>query len=169
MGLDSYLREHTSITPDYGLPIEQWDDRAKAIADNIGIEHLKGKVIKSIVTEAAYWRKANQIHNWFVQNVQDGLDECQSAWVSPDQLKELHDLCVKLTDMLEKDERKAKETAMTLLPPSQGFFFGSDEIGEWYWEDLQNTITQLEPVLENIEMDGKEKGCYTDYYYQSSW
>ena len=25
----------------------------------------------------AYWRKANAIHSWFVENCQDGVDECQ--------------------------------------------------------------------------------------------
>lgn len=28
-----------------------------------------------IIYEVAYWRKANHIHNWFVQNIQDGIDD----------------------------------------------------------------------------------------------
>ena len=29
-----------------------------------------------IIEQVGYWRKANQIHNWFVENVQDGEDDC---------------------------------------------------------------------------------------------
>ena len=32
--------------------------------------------------EVAYWRKFNALHNWFVQNCQDGVDECQYAEVT---------------------------------------------------------------------------------------
>ena len=29
-----------------------------------------------------YWRKANQIHKWFVDNVQGGIDDCRPYPVS---------------------------------------------------------------------------------------
>ena len=37
-----------------------------------------------------YWRKANQIHNWMVNNVQDGNDDCGLYEVSIDHILELH-------------------------------------------------------------------------------
>jgi len=32
--------------------------------------------VVTIELDYAYWRKANQIHNWFVENVKDGVDNC---------------------------------------------------------------------------------------------
>ena len=39
------------------------------------IEHSYGH--KMIIERVGYWRKANQIHNWFVNRVQDGIDDCE--------------------------------------------------------------------------------------------
>ena len=50
---------------------------------------INTKKVCEIREEAMYWRKANAIHNWFVQNVQDGNDDCKKYWVSIDHLKEL--------------------------------------------------------------------------------
>jgi hypothetical protein len=49
------------------------------------------------------------------------------------------------------------------LPPQAGFFFGGTDIDEWYWNDLKNTITQLERVFALPEVDK------LSFYYSSSW
>ena len=36
---------------------------------------IKPKRISHIIEEMIYWRKANAIHNWFVENCQEGVDE----------------------------------------------------------------------------------------------
>jgi len=109
--------------------------------------------VSEIKFQAGYWRKANQIHSWFVENCQEGKDECQEAWVSVEQLEELRDLCQEV-----KDTKDA-----SLLEPASGFFFGSTEIDEWYWEDINNTIKMLTEVLN----DKLFADC--SFYYQSSW
>jgi len=43
-----------------------------------------------------------------------------------------------------------KEEAKTLLPRQEGFFFGSYEYDEYYWLDIQDTIEQLEKILNEI-------------------
>lgn len=48
--------------------------------------------------DVGYWRKANQIHNWFVQNVQGGEDDCEFYEVSQSKLIELRDTCQKVID-----------------------------------------------------------------------
>jgi hypothetical protein len=104
----------------------------------------------------AYWRKDNQIHDWFVKNCQDGVDECQKAYVSREQLTELVGLCEQV--LAEPD--KAKE----ILPVSEGgFFFGSYEYDEWYYEGVKHTITMLKAILDN------PKFAEWEYQYQSSW
>ena len=95
--------------------------------------------VKTITVEAGYWRKSNQIHNWFVQNVQDGVDECQEAYVSREQLKELRDTCQKVLDNHELAEQ--------LLPTIGGFFFGGTDYDKWYFDDLEDTIKIIKASL----------------------
>ena len=54
------------------------------------------------MTEIGYWRKANAIHKWFVDNVQDGIDDCKNYFVDPSQLEELRELCQEVLDNHEK-------------------------------------------------------------------
>lgn len=101
--------------------------------------------------EVAYWRKANQIHGWFVDNIQGGVDECQESPVTREQLDELRQLCIEAIDT--KNPK--------LLEPRGGFFFGGTDIDNWYWEDLRGTIAQLNKVLDLPE--------HLEIVYQASW
>lgn len=99
-----------------------------------------------------YWRKANAIHSWFVRNCQDGIDECQDTYVDREQLKLLLDAC-----------SKAYVGETGVLEPTTGFFFGSQDKGTWYYEDLKYTILLLNRLLIDPLLNGY------DYYYRSSW
>ena len=56
-----------------------------------------------------------------------------------------------------------------LLPPTQGFFFGSDEVDEYYKEEVNSTIKIIEDLLEENEQS-KEYGLYSgDFEYRASW
>ena len=107
----------------------------------------------SVEVTCAYWRKANQIHSWFVREVQNGNDNCGEYYVSQDKLIELLALC--------KHSLETKDPS--LLPPQAGFFFGSTDIDEWYWRDLENTVEQLERIFALPEVDK------LSFYYTSSW
>jgi hypothetical protein len=117
------------------------------------------KKISSIVEEVAYWRKANQIHRWFVENVQDNVDDCREYYVSFEQLEKLLSICE--TVLAAKNDT----LSASLLPPMQGFFFGSYEFDDWYYENVSNTIDQLKECIINGTVDSGSK----DYYYSSSW
>jgi hypothetical protein len=106
-----------------------------------------------IVEEAGYWRKANQIHQWFVNNVQDGNDNCGSYWVGRDKLKELLELCNKVLS----DKTNAGE----YLPTASGFFFGSTDYDEYYFQDIENTIEIIQSCLSDSEAN--------EFEYSSSW
>lgn len=100
---------------------------------------------------AGYWRKANAIHGWFVNNVQNGEDDCGTYYVSRDKLIELKELC-----------RQVLETGATdLLPPVSGFFFGSTDTDDWYLDSLRNTIDIVDHALSL----SKE----ISFEYHSSW
>jgi hypothetical protein len=101
----------------------------------------------------AYWRKANQIHAWFVNNVQQGNDDCGEYYVSHEKLKSLLDLV----------NRALAERNPNLIPPQAGFFFGGTDIDEWYWKDLKNTKAKLDRVFALPEMSK------LSFYYTSSW
>jgi len=150
MGLDMYLNGH--------LYLSEWDATRKPYYDKVNeiCGPLTGAMkVKILVTEAAYWRKANQIHQWFVDNVQGGQDNCREYYVDIDQLKELVDLCQKVLEN--------KDQASELLPTVSGFFFGSTEYDEFYFEDIQNTIKMLTPYIED------EQYKKWSFYYTSSW
>jgi len=101
----------------------------------------------------AYWRKANQIHKWFVDNVQGGNDNCGEYYVSNEKLNQLRETCRQA--LFAKDP--------SLLPPQAGFFFGSYDIDEWYWQDIKDTIKKIDRVLALPDMSK------LSFYYTSSW
>jgi len=154
MGLDMYLYKRIGIYAMYEF--ENINGTVFLTKDGAEIP-INLKKISTITEQAAYWRKSNQIHKWFVDNCQNGVDDCGEYEVTLDQLREL----VKLCKAVLKDHSKAEE----LLPTQSGFFFGGTDIDEWYFDDLKSTVKQIEPLL-------KEKfpeGVYVSYMYHSSW
>lgn len=118
--------------------------------DENGKKLEKRKIISILEID---WRKANHIHNWFVNNVQFGQDDCNAYDVSYTQLKKLRDVCEEVIEF----PKKAKE----LLPTKEGFFFGQYEYDEFYFKEIEYTINQINRLLNEEEYDWFE--------YQSSW
>lgn len=154
MGLDMYLNKRTNIRSWEGLEPEL---RHKVTVEGPKTAHIKPNKVVGIVEEAMYWRKANAIHAWFVKNVQDGVDNCEEYEVRRDMLVCLRDTC---------HEVLADTTsAATLLPPQGGFFFGSTEINEWYWQEVERTEQELDALLTDTE----DLVWDVHFYYRSSW
>lgn len=145
--------------------------------------------VYSIELHAMYWRKANHIHAWFVDNVQDGNDDGGTYPVSPNQLSDLLDRCSKVIEASNLvDERMDEETvddeddpkgiaeqsprkviedataARHYLPTRKGFFFGSTEYDERYLEDVVKTREWILHMFAE-----RDKGAPGDIYYRSSW
>lgn len=165
MGLDMYLRAkkyvnkidwkalHNDNDLDYNSP-EAILPEFKSIVDTAGLSDLATDVQGTEVSVVCgYWRKANQIHNWFVTNVQNGEDDCGEYYVSKDKLTELREVCRKT--LFEKNP--------SLLQTREGFFFGSTDIDQYYWEDIKHTIKKLDKVINHKDFDELA------FYYQSSW
>ena len=144
-----YVSTVTETTPEEvifrGWKLHSDDDPVNTIT-------VKKSEIESVLFEYAYWRKANQIHQWFVDHIQDGNDDCRDYEVSGEKLLELVELCKQVLN--RKDEEFSKGT----LPTQAGFFFGSTDYDDYYYEDLESTIKQLE----NVHPDEV-------YTYSSSW
>ena len=188
MGLDMYLYRRRYIKAwDHQKPEERHTVILKKGGKKIPLIHPS-----YIEEEVGYWRKANQIHGWFVENCAGGEDNCQQIEVSTEQLKELLKLCKDVVDSaklvpgkldngteyangvetkLYEDGQVIEDTSLAkeLLPVTAGFFFGNyDEetaYDEWYLKDLKDTIAILEPCL----MPSNLEDYSVDYYYQASW
>lgn len=147
MGLDMYLNKKIYIGANYDFNKITGTLDIKQNGEPIPINLNK---IKYILEEQASWHKVYQIHRWFVNNVQNGVDDCGIYEVHGEQLLKLVELC----------ERVLANHALadSLLPSQDGFFFGSTEYDEYYFEDLENTIEQLK----DVEADSW-------YEYTSSW
>lgn len=157
MGLDMYLWANKYITG-----ITEWDDEARkwktnpladSVKELVNIKDACESVDSGLTIEfpVAYWRKANHIHGWFVENVQNNEDDCEQHYVSRQKLEKLRDTCQLAINTQDSD----------LIPRIAGFFFGSDEVDEGYWWALENTIKQINKVL-SLPDD-------ISLYYQSSW
>lgn len=152
MGLDSYLyakRYVSEYSEDTKEVSKQLQEITKGVRGGMGN-------LQYIVTEAIYWRKANAIHNWFVKNVQYGIDDCREYDVPIEKLQEL----LKVIETCIKKPKKIPE----LLPPTSGFFFGSTEIGDYFIASLKTTKKELEKVIK--ESHG---GYIWEFSYRSSW
>ena len=111
--------------------------------------------------EEFYWRKANAIHKWFVDNIQEGIDDCGKYEVSKEQLIELVSIIGEILEEPNKVEQI--KLAKELLPTCPGFFFGSYDYDSYYFETLENTYETLGILLNRINFNEY------DIFYQSSW
>ena len=55
-------------------------------------------------------------------------------------------------------------TAKDLLPTTEGFFFGSQDYDEYYFEDLIDTKALLDKIFSDESVFDN-----WDFYYQASW
>lgn len=114
--------------------------------------------------EVGYWRKANAIHNWIIQNCADGTDDCRPIYVDISDVEKLRDTCNEVL----RDKSKAPE----LLPTAEGFFFGGTEYDDWYMEDVRYTSELLTEVLTFISsLKDDPVNVHKSYYvlYEASW
>jgi hypothetical protein len=150
MGLDMYLNASRYLS-EYNEADKQKKEQLFKLFPEL--KAYTAQATKEVTVEVGYWRKANAIHNWFVHNVQNGEDNCAKYNVHPDHLMKLKSLCQQVL----ADHSLAAE----LLPPTAGFFFGSTDIDDTYFADLEDTIKIIDRVLALPE------GWWIEY--QSSW
>ncbi len=176
--------------------VQQWDHQSaeERYSVQIGrggkpVPGICPERISEIEEQVMYWRKANHIHAWFVDNVQGGQDDCLSHHVGWDELRTLLSVCERVLDASQLDEGtvyagtvydqehpeglvqrepgkviKDATVARKLLPTRDGFFFGNDEYDEDYHQDVVGTRDWIVGMLADYEA-----GVPGDIYYQSSW
>lgn len=188
MGLDMYMERRRYIgnkyrDEDQKIKVTVPEPDKAFIPIRTPIEEDK---ITNITEEVGYWRKANAIHRYFVENAGGGEDNCQEMWLSPDVIKELYRRCKEVLRKSEISKGKVKNgytiengekkwdwvdgefiknprVAKELLPTQEGFFFGDTDYNQWYLDDIEETIKIIDSILE------KDPLLAEDYYYQASW
>lgn len=150
MGLDMYLTARTFL---WGVRKTSF----KAIKKGVGkdLPKMKKFRLRYIEFEVGYFRKVNQIHSWFVRNIQDGNDDCKTYYV---QQSSLTILLNTINQVLENHKKAEK-----LLPTQSGFFFGTTDYDEGYFLDLIEAKKIIERILKDVDFEK------FDIYYHSSW
>lgn len=188
MGLDMYASRR--------IYVKNWDHQTdeerylvRVTQDGKPVPGIQSDRITYVEEELMYWRKANHIHAWFVDNVQDEEDDCRDYQVTPEKLRELLNACNSVIEASElvdgtiingteysKENPNGKAltepgkvikdstVAEVMLPTRSGFFFGSEEYDECYLEDVVATRDWLMRTL----ADGAD-GVPGDIFYRSSW
>lgn len=125
MGLDMYLFKH------------------KKFRDN---DEEFNKLARENEEEILYWRKANMIRSWFVNH---------TALLSDDDDVYIP-ICRETLELLRSDLIDTLDNhnlATVLFPTSSGFFFGSTEYDEYYWDKLKYTLERVNNILDNDVID----------------
>lgn len=95
MGLEMYLEAKRYVAPSDTLT----EPMRRAIGAAIGYVPPKEKPgqdpslleVSGVTVRVGYWRKCDALHQWFVSNVQAGINDCRPAFVSVDILIELEE------------------------------------------------------------------------------
>lgn len=124
------------------------------------VSYKDGQVCVSIT--CAYWRKANAIHSWFVENIQDGVDDCQTSDdINYELLALLASHCRTALDAYAADDF---DKAQEILTPKAGFFFGPAEVNEWWAQNATYTAERVELLVNLAIQTGG-----VSFNYESSW
>lgn len=112
--------------------------------------------------EVMYWRKANQINRWFEEKIfGEEVANCTDYEVDIFDLQELVIDATEVLSLLDKAEKiydeeypeyyvfnGYNEEVLSIMPPGEGFFFGSYEIDRWYYEKLETTVKEIQNLID---------------------
>ncbi len=190
------LQEYREETGNADMTLPEWCGRSESeLPPPDAVEFYKQFYAKKsedaicprICEEVGYWRKVNAVHNWFVENIQCGEDDCQyHREVTAEDLRNLIGLCTRVlstvqlvpgrihtgtvfsSEGVKKTYEKGfvianKEVCEELLPTVSGFFFGAQDYNQYYLDDLQDTIKICDEALRTTDFETQM------LFYCSSW
>lgn len=166
---------------DWNIPETMTKEKIKPLQN---IYSKKSTIFETV----ASLEKANQIHAWFVNNVQNGVDNNSYYFVTEDDFLELKEICEKVLELnpynLNKDSyllyysannliekviitkeqySKLESELNKILPTKEGFFFGPIDYALSYFLNVKNTLEMLTKILDNANFENEV------YLYHSSW
>lgn len=135
MGLDSYISVKRSMYLKQGKRTIDLDNIEKHTLDDYYSDEFGVSNRVEITEQVCYLRKANQIHRWFVDNVQDGEDNCQESYVEENKLKELYNICKKIVEKLNGVEFTISDSSREIIvfgKFKESFKFNSKNIKQYF-------------------------------------
>ena len=134
---------------------DETKERLEEIRKELAAEYLKSidernsKLIKELEdekekinpwNEVAYFRKVNFLIPFF------GYEEnCSNIEIDKYQVEDLIEAC--------KEVLANHDKASFFLPTQEGFFFGSTDYDDWYFDDVQNVKEKFEEILADFDRD----------------
>lgn len=121
-----------------------------------------------------YYRKTNQIQNYFEEHFyEDGNDYEGSDYNNV--VTEVDDLTIddiiECIDNIESSENK-EETAKEEFPTTEGFFYGSTEYDQSYFDtnnEFKNDLTELQKIRNEINQRLENTDYHAVITYSSWW
>jgi hypothetical protein len=190
MGLDMYAARKVDVKQwDFESPEERYT--VQIARGGKPVRGIQSDRISVVEEEVMYWRKANHIHNWFVQNVmwREDPNDGRQYFVGCDQIRDLLRTCnkvIKASKLVDGEVHtgnmwvpgkpgpvelrepgkviKDPTVARQLLPTRPGPFFGNTEYNEFYLSQVVATRDWASRVLKDCK-----DGVPGDIYYSSSW
>lgn len=171
MGLDSYwVLRHRKSEYDFGDEdniAAKYPEAIRKISDNSDCSRC---IVTLTSYDVGYFRKFNAMHKWVVDNCADGVDECQDIKVDRQHAAELLGIC---KDILAAQQNVADPEGLTAavanLPPASGFFFGSTDCDEWYFNDVAALAGLLTDIIAAMDGMSEEEADNWSLVYCSSW
>ena len=107
--------------------------------------------------EEIYWRKVNAVHKFFTHDWKERGFEDDNCTEFPVTRDDLIDLVQRCEAVLNNHDEADK-----ILPTTSGFFFGSTDYDEWYFENIKSTRDEVNRLL-NDTTDEDEFFYYAWY------
>jgi hypothetical protein len=141
MGLDMYLSKKTYVKQwSHDKPEEQFEVSVKQ--GGKPFKKIESSRVSYVTEELMYWRKANQIHGWFVHNTQEIVEEVK-YYVTKEDLDNLLDVCKQVLDVLSKSEIKTVQVR-------SGWSGGEETYSDVETYDCEDEIRELLPPTELV-------------------
>jgi hypothetical protein len=158
MGLDMYLSgkvyiSNSKFINDEMVPNEDFKKIVDVLPEGTFADSNAGGLL--IDVPVAYWRKFNALHDYIIQNYNNGEDRCEPVNLTKPSLVTLLEI---LTNIANRPV--GSEYAKEHLPTASGFFFGSTEYDVYYMGEVRRTIKILKKLIDSN---------YDYFVYESSW
>ena len=131
--------------------------------------------------EVIYWRKENQFHKWFIDHCAPENYEYEKQEPIPVTKQDIQDLLTTIKELLDKFNELQVSFSVAVnpliiespldqwidlckkkLPTQSGFFFGSTEYNECYYESLKSAAERLELIIDDWDDS-------FNYTYETWW
>ena len=170
MGLDQYLEARQYISKRDWSGDEPVDNKAYPIVEAMtrpGVVDPDASGGITLQYIAVQWRKANAIQRWMEYQLSGGeLENCRDYPIYGDQLEQLRDDCRAVLDVYVAKGAFAPMAEDRHLLPQPGFFFGSYDMDDWYFQQLDMTILSINRLEKAGALDPKSDISFT---YRAWW